>query len=64
MRNSYKNYKFKHKMDNLKKQNVRVEYSAPECSVFDVCIENGFADSRVTSSMSVDSAAEKYYGSF
>lgn len=51
-------------MNKLRKQDKRAEYSAPECSVFGVCAENGFADSTVKTSMSVDSAEEKYYGSF
>ena len=53
-------------MNNLRKQDMRAEYSAPECSVLGVHAENGFAESSqsLQSSMSADSAEEKYYGSF
>lgn len=52
-------------MNNLRKQDMRAEYSAPECFVFGVHAENGFAESQpLKSSMSADSAEEKYYGSF
>lgn len=51
-------------MNNLRKQDKVAEYSAPECSVFGVCAENGFAASKLNATMSVDSAEEKYYGSF
>ena len=52
-------------MNNLRKQDMRAEYSAPKCSVFGVHAENGFAESQpLKSSMSAESAEDKYYGSF
>ena len=53
-------------MNNLRKQDMRAEYSAPKCSVFGVHAENGFAVSgqSLQSSMSAESAEDKYYGSF
>lgn len=53
-------------MNNLRKQDMRAEYSAPECYVLGMHAENVFAVSSqsLQSSMSADSAEEKYYGSF
>ena len=51
-------------MNNLRKQDMRAEYSAPECYVLGMHAENVLAVSQPLTSMSVDSAEENYYGSF